>query len=276
VLAKVAGIIITVEDFQQELKSLPEYTQRRMNAKEQKQKHLDKMIEEILLLQEAERRGLDKDNEIQGKVERYRRRLITERLYREIAQERAAISEEEVQKYYEEQKSRFAQKERIRARQILILVAPNAGPEKETEAKNKAEEALGRVKSGEDFAEVAKQVSEGPAASRGGDLGFFSRGRMVPEFEEIAFSLEEEGDTSDLVRTKFGYHIIQLTGRQPAKELALDEVRDRIVRQLESTKRREIRQSLAKDLRQQADVEVNLKLLEESTGGEKEPVEGTG
>jgi peptidyl-prolyl cis-trans isomerase C len=228
-----------------------------MNTSEQKQKHLDKMIDEILLLKEAEKRNLDRDEEIQGKVERYRRRLITEKLYREIASERSEVGDEEIQAYYQEHKDRFRQKERIRARQILVLLPANAGPEKVAAAEKKAQEALGRARAGEDFAQIAKEVSEGPAASRGGDLGYFSRGRMVPEFEEIAFSLKEVGDVSDVVRTKFGLHIIELTGRQPAQELALEDVKDRIIRQLESAKRREVRQSLAEELRQQANVEVD-------------------
>jgi peptidyl-prolyl cis-trans isomerase C len=262
-----AGATITVEDFEIELGSLPEYTQKRMNTGEQKKKHLDKMIDEILLLAEAEKRGLDRDAEIQRKVERYRRRLITERLYREVAKEKSRVGDEEIQEYFQAHRDRFMQKERIRVRQILVLLPPNAGPEKEAEAKKKAEEILRRAKSGEDFAGLAKEYSEGPAASRGGDLGFFSRGRMVPAFEEAAFALEKEGDTSDVVQTKFGYHIIQLAGRQPAKELSIDEVRDRIVRQLESARRREVRQSLAKELREQADVEIREGYFEEEAPG---------
>jgi peptidyl-prolyl cis-trans isomerase C len=269
VLVKVGTEIITVDEFERELASLPEYTQKRMTTAEQKKKHLDKMIDEILLLQEAEKRKLDQDEEILGKVERYRRRLITERLYREVASERSQVGDEEIQAYYQTHKDRFRQKERIRARQILILLPPNSGPEKEQAAKKKAEEALARVEAGEDFAAVAKQYSEGPAASRGGDLGYFSRGRMVPGFEEVAFSLKEVGETSDLVRTKFGFHIIELTGRQPAQELAMEDVKDRIVRQLESAKRREIRQSLAEELREQVRVEIR-----EDYFGTETPSEG--
>jgi len=249
VLAEVGDQVITVEAFEGDLGALPEYTRNRMKTAEQKRKHLDRMIDEFLLLQEAEKRNLDEDKDILAKVDRYRKRLITEKLYRTIAGERAKISEEEIQAYYQEHKDRFRQPERIRVRQILILLPPNAGPEKEAKAKKMAEEVLAKVKAGEDFAELAKTNSEGPTAGRGGDLGYFSRGRMVPEFEEAAFSLKEVGDTSGLIRSKFGFHIIELTGRQPARELALDGVRDRIVRQLESAKRREIRQSLAEELR---------------------------
>jgi peptidyl-prolyl cis-trans isomerase C len=263
VLAKVGGATITVEEFENELRSLPEHTQQRMRTGEQKKKHLDKMIDEILLLGEAERRGLARDEEIRQKVERYRKRLITEKLYREVAKEKSRVGEEEIQEYFQANKDRFVQKERIRVRQILILLPANAGPEKEAEAKKKAEDVRSRIEAGGDFAELAKEYSEGPAASRGGDLGYFSRGRMVPGFEEAAFALEMEGDTSDVLRTKFGYHIIQLTGRQPAKELSIDEVRDRIVRQLESVRRREVRQTLAKELRQQGNVEIREGYFEE-------------
>ena len=235
---------------------------------EAKRKQLDKMIDETLLLEEAKKRKLDQDEEIREKVDRYRSRLITERLYRDVASERSRVGDEEIQAYYQEHKDRFQQPERIRARQILILLPASAGPEREAEAKKKAEEALGRIKAGEDFAEVAKQYSEGPAASRGGDLGYFSRGRMIPEFEQIAFSLKEIGDTSGLVRTKFGFHIIELTGREPAQEVALADVKDRIVRQLESAKRREIRQSLAEELRRQANVEIREDYFKEEAPSE--------
>ena len=267
-LAQVGDEVITVEAFESDVNALPEYTRKRMKTAEQKRKHLEKMIDEILLLQEAEKRNLDKDKDILAKVDRYRKRLITEKLYRQIASERAKISEKEIQDYYQEHKDRFRQPERIRVRQILILVPPNAGPEKVAKAKKKAEEVLARVKAGEDFAELAKKYSEGPTAGRGGDLGYFTRGRMVPAFEKAAFSLKKVGDTSGLVRTKFGFHIIELTGRQPARELPLEEARDRIVRQLESAKRREIRRSLAEELRKKANVKVDETYFEKETPSE--------
>jgi len=263
VLARVDGEAIRLEDFRAEIEALPEYTRNQLKSKEQKQKRLDRMIEELLLRKEAEKRGLDRDQEIQRKVERYRDRLITEELYKRAAQEQAQISEAEIRKYYDEQKDQFTQRERIRASQILILVPPNATPEKDAEVAAKAQEALKRARAGEDFAELAKQYSEGPTASRGGDLGYFSRGRMVPEFEDVAFNLVNVGDISEVVKTKFGYHIVQLQDRQPEKVLGLDEVKDRIVRQLEAKSRRDIRQGLGQDLRQQAKVEIFEEYLEE-------------
>jgi len=273
VLAEVSGEVITLGEFDEELNLLPEYTRNRMKDKEQKLKRLEGMIDAILLRKEAKRIGIDQDKEIQRKVARYRDRLITEKLYRQIAEERSEVTEERIKQAYEERKDQYMQKERIRVSQILILVPPNAGPEKEGEAKAKAEEVLQLARKGDDFTELAKGNSEGPTASRGGDLGYFSRGRMVPEFEEAAFSLNP-GDISDVVKTKFGYHIIKMIDRQQEEQLSLDAVRDRIVRQLESQQRREIRQTLAKDLRKDAQVVIHGDLLGEDTVdepvGEKE------
>ncbi len=264
VLAEVNDEVITVGEFQDEINSLPEYTRNQLKTREQKMKRLDNMIKEILLRQEAQKRSLDQDREIQRKVERYKNRLITEKLYQQVAQERGKIDDPAVQQYYNEHKNQYKQKERIRASQILILVPPNAGPEKDAEARAKAEEVAKKAKGGADFAELAKQNSEGPTAVRGGDLGYFSRGRMVPEFEEVAFSIDNVGDVSEIVKTKFGYHIVTLTDRQQEKQLSIDEVKDRIVRQLESKNRREIRQNLDTDLRDKASVKINEDQFQDS------------
>jgi len=267
VLARVNSEVITVQDFQDEIASLPEYTRKQLTSAEQKMKRLDNMIKETLLRQEAQRRGIDRDREILRKVERYRDRLITEKLYQEAAQELGKIDEGEVRRHYEENLDQFLQRERIRASQILIPLAPNATPEQAAEARAKAEDALKRVRRGDDFSELAREYSEGPTAVRGGDLGYFQRGRMVPEFEEVAFSMETVGEVSDIVRTKFGYHIIQLTDRQPETLMPLEEVRERIVRQMESRNRREVRQTLDQNLREKADVVIYEAYIRDDPAG---------
>ena len=263
VLAKVGDQVITTGDFEKEIASLPDFTRKQMQSSEQKRKRLDRMIDEALLLQEAKKRRLNQDEEINAKVERYRNRLVTEKLYQDVAQERASVDEAEILSYFEKNKEQFTQKERIRARQILILLPPGATPEKEKEAEAKGKEAQRRAKSGEDFAELAKQFSDAPDPLRGGDLGYFSRGRMPPELEEVAFALQNVGDVSEVVRSKLGFHIIQLQDRQAAKEQPLEEVRDRIVRVLKSQKMRELRQSLAGELRTHAQIQVDENFLKE-------------
>lgn len=266
ILARVGKRVITEADFEREIASLPEYSRRQMETPEQKKKRLDRMIDDLLLMEEAQRRGLDRDQDILAKVERYRQRLMTEKLYQQVAEERGKIDEEEIRSYYESHKDQFSQKERVRARQILILVPPNAPPEKEKEAEAKAREAQVRAQAGEDFLGLAKQYSDAPDPVRASELGYFSKGRMPPEFDEAAFALQNPGDVSDVVRTRLGFHVIQLLDRQPAKEQPLEEIRDRIVRILRSQKTRDVRQGLAAELRGKAQIEIEESFLRERAG----------
>lgn len=126
------------------------------------------------------------------------------------------VSDEEIQKYYDDNKESFY-KDEAKASHILIsTLDENDKPlsdEKKAEAKKKAEDILKRAKAGEEFAELATEYSEDPGtASKGGDLGYFGKGKMVKEFEDATFALKV-GEISDIVESEYGYHIIKLTDR---------------------------------------------------------------
>ncbi|HTY16788.1 MAG TPA: peptidylprolyl isomerase [Myxococcota bacterium] len=128
-----------------------------------------------------------------------------------------------VRKFYDEHSDRYHVPERVRARHILLRLEKDAPDDKVADVKKRAEAALARVRGGEDFAAVAREVSEDPGSKlRGGDLGFFPRGQMAKPFEDVAFTLEP-GKTSDLVRTDFGYHVIRVEAHEPAKDQSFDE-----------------------------------------------------
>lgn len=137
------------------------------------------------------------------------------------------VTDEAVKEFYDSNPDYFKRPAQVHARHILFTVEEGAGAEAEAAAKAKAEAALKRARAGEDFAELAKELSEGPSAPRGGDLGFFSQDQMVEPFGEVAFSLEP-GQISDLVKTRFGYHIIKVEEKRPAGVVSLDEARPRI------------------------------------------------
>ena len=119
-------------------------------------------------------------------------------------------TEEEIREYYEANESEFNKGKEVNARHILLRTADDADEETLAGIKAKAEDLLKQLKNGADFAELAKEYSEDPgSAPKGGDLGFFTQGRMVPEFDDAAFALAE-GEISDLVKTQFGYHIIKV------------------------------------------------------------------
>jgi peptidyl-prolyl cis-trans isomerase D len=144
-----------------------------------------------------------------------------------------SVSDADVQQYYEQNKQRFADPEERKARHILINVPTDASDADRAAARGKAQKVLEQVRSNPDnFAALAKQHSQDPgSAERGGDLGFFSRGDMVPAFEEAVFSLNQ-GQISDLVETDFGFHIIQVTEVKKPDVPPLAQVRDKIAAEI--------------------------------------------
>ena len=126
------------------------------------------------------------------------------------------------------------------------------------EALKKIKEIQKRIKDGEDFAKIAKESSEGPTSSKGGDLGSFSKGRMVPPFEKAAFALKV-GEISDIVETKFGYHIIKCTDKISATTTPYDKIAERIKELLKNQKIQKQMISLIADLRKNANIEILLK-----------------
>ena len=156
-----------------------------------------------------------------------------------VAEEKPAIPDEDLEAFYRQNISRYSMPEQRRARHILIKTSAEDSEDVLAEKRNMALQVLELAKSGEDFAELAKQYSEGPTGPRGGDLGAFTRGRMVKPFEDAAFSLNE-GEISDIVETQFGFHIIKLEKIEPANTKPLEEVKDEIAAQLQAQKSREL------------------------------------
>jgi peptidyl-prolyl cis-trans isomerase C len=135
------------------------------------------------------------------------------------------VTDQEVAEFYQGNPQMFQRPEQVRARHILMVVEQGANEETKAEAKTRADAARKRAQSGEDFAALATELSEGPSAPNGGDLGFFSADRMVKPFADAAFALEP-GAISQVVETQFGYHVIKVEERRPASTQSFDEVRD--------------------------------------------------
>ena len=137
-----------------------------------------------------------------------------------------------VRRFYDEHADRYHLPERARARHVLVRVEKDAAEEKVQEAKKRIDAALARIKAGEDFAKVAAELSEDPGSKdHGGDLGFFPRGQMVPAFEDAAFQ-QKDGETSEVVRTDFGFHVIRTEGHEAAKDRSFDEAAHEIAEEL--------------------------------------------
>lgn len=158
--------------------------------------------------------------------------------------EKATVSDEEVEKFYNENESNFHTPEQIKASHILVKEEDTA---KEVEAK---------IKDGADFAELAKQYSECPSKEKGGDLGLFGRGQMVPEFEKAAFELKVD-QISGLVKTQFGYHIIQKTDAVESKKQDLADIQDKLKAHLQNSEAEKMISVRLEELRKDATIDFD-------------------
>jgi peptidyl-prolyl cis-trans isomerase D len=223
--ALVAGSVsVTAEEVEQEFRRRSEQVK----------------VEYVDVPQGAFRAGVSaSEDEIKARFEKRRdsyrvpeQRVLSYLLVDEDAlRARAAVTDADLEAYYQEHREEFKDQEQVCASHVLVKV--KASPEAkeghpEAEAKALAEAALAKLKGGADFAEVAKRSSEDTgSAERGGDLGCFPRGAMVPEFENVAFSLDP-GQTSDLVKSSFGYHIIRVASKRDEQAPQLLAVKERI------------------------------------------------
>ncbi len=216
---------------------------------------MGQMVDGTLLVQEAKRRGLKADPEVvkssveqaetsaggaeelddtlkqQGMDRARLHKLIEEsdlvnQLLMKLG-EGIEIADEQVSTFYTENPTYFQAPEEVSARHILFKAEAGADDETKAAAKAKAEAARKRAVAGEDFATLAIELSEGPSGPSGGDLGFFSRDRMVPPFADAAFALKP-GEISGIVETRYGYHVIKVEKRNEARTVPLEEVKDQI------------------------------------------------
>jgi parvulin-like peptidyl-prolyl isomerase len=175
---------------------------------------------------------------------------------------KVSVSDDEVKKFYDENPSRFEQAEQVRASHVLIGTRDQATGGDLTDDEKKAKRKLAddirkRAAAGEDFAKLAKEFSDDPGSKDNGGEYTFGRGKMVPEFEAAAFSLNTN-QVSDVVTTQFGYHIIKLSEKIPAKMISLTEVADDLKEGLKSQElQKQLRETdLLEKLQQDASVEI--------------------
>jgi len=267
VLVEVNGASITTTDFNRELKNLPEYLKAMADTPEGRKEMLDTMVIRELILQQATKDGLDKSADIEEKLKDLKKRLIVESFLKKKVETESQVSDADLQKFYEQNKDKFKTGEQIRASHILVKT------EKE------AKDILAQIKAGGNFEELAKKYSVDSSAAKGGDLGWFGKGSMVPVFEKAALSLKE-GQVSGVVKSDFGYHIIKLTGKRAAGVRPLEEVKDQIKGAIMPTKQQEVFQKIKEELKKGATITIKEDALkgmgakkEESKADEKKPTE---
>ena len=178
---------------------------------------------------------------------------------------KTAVTDEDAKAFYDKNSDKFQMPDSVRASHILFAVPQDAKPDVVAAKEKLAKDTEARIKKGEDFAKLATELSDDPGSkTTGGDLNFFTKDRMVPEFADAAFKMKV-GDVSDPVKTQYGFHIIKVTDKKDARTVPFDEAKEKILSYLKDTKKREAVTALLASVRDKADVKVNLAPLPKPT-----------
>ena len=243
VIATVNGAKITSDDFDREVKALPEYIRAMAETPQGKKEMIDTLVMRELIMQQAAKDGVDKSKDVEEKLAELKKRIVVDTYLKKKVETESKISDEELKKFYDQNLDKFKSGEQIRASHILV------------KSEQEAQAVLDQLKKGGNFEELAKTKSADTSAAKGGDLGWFGKGNMVPAFEKAAFNLKE-GQLSGIVKSDFGYHIIKLTGKRAAGTRSLDEVKEQIKAAIMPQKQQQVFMKLKEDLKKGAKIEL--------------------
>lgn len=260
VLVTINNDKITTSEFNKELDKIPMNMKMMVASESGKRTYLDRLIIKKLLLAEAQKGNIEKDKEFENRLAEIREQLIIESLLKKKLTAGANITEESLRKYYEKNKEKFRKDREINTRHILL------------KSEDEARQVRDKLQAGEDFSELARRYSIDPnAKTTGGEVGFHPKGTLLPEYEAAAFKLSKVGQTSGIVKTQFGYHIIRLEGTRPPAYVPFEEVKDFIKQQLVQDTQKEVLDKYIEELKKKAKITINEDLLKDQapTGAAK-------
>ncbi len=243
VVATVNDHPITAHEIDMRLQSLPPQIRGQFASGPRRKQLVEQVILGYLMAEEARKEGLDHSKEFKEGMAQAREALLARLYMKKHVETEGEPSEAELRKEYEKRLPQLSPPPQIHARHILV------------KTKEEAEKARKRiVEGGESFEAVAKEVSIGPSAAKGGDLGFFGKGRMVPAFEKAAFALKK-GEVSEPVKTQFGWHIIKVEEKRERKAPTFEEIKGRLAQQLVQERYRSQLKALTEGLKKKARIE---------------------
>jgi peptidyl-prolyl cis-trans isomerase C len=287
VLARVNGEAVTKVDFDRLIKNMEVRANQPVPAERRDEvyrKALEQLVTYTVLSQETRARKVAvTDAEVDGSIQQMRSQFPSEDAFKKALEARGmtleklkddtrvdisinkmietevasqtAPSDAQVREFYDKNPDKFKQDEAVRASHILFRVDETADAATKKKAMDEAQSVLKQARSGADFAELAKKHSADGSAQQGGDLNFFTRGQMVPAFDQAAFTLKP-GEISDIVTTQFGYHIIKVTEHRPASTVPFEQVSARIKDFLTEQQKQQKADAFIQSLKQKAKIEV--------------------
>ena len=248
---------------------------------------LKKMVDKLLLEQEAKKTGIVvKDEEVMDTIRDIARRqnvsldalkqaldkegttleayrneireqMVRMRILRRDVRSKIAISEEEIGEYYLKHREVYEGKEAVHIKQILLPYSPNLDEEGKKKLREQAETIRQRIMAGEPFDLMAVTYSQGPAAAQGGDLGFIEKGLMLPEVDRVAFRLKQD-EVSEIIESSLGLHLLKLVDKRGAGVKPIEAVRQEIVDRLEEGKLEVKYEDWMEGLRKRSHIEIRL------------------
>lgn len=242
VLAKVNNLEITEADLQFMLQNLNPQIASQFIGPEGEKRLLSELINQKLLLEDALQNKVDETPLFQDEMKKMKENLLSQFAVKSVI-DGITVNEDEAQKFYNENPEYFDSPEQIRASHILVA------------EEEKAHSIYDSIQKGEDFGELAADNSTCPSAAAGGDLNYFSKGQMVPEFEQAAFNLQV-GEVSKPVKTQFGYHIIKLTDKKESEKAPFEEVKQNIIQNLTAQKQHDAYNNHLEEIKKKYTVEI--------------------
>jgi peptidyl-prolyl cis-trans isomerase C len=243
-VAKVGDRKITVDDLENEYKQESRLIIQGRPELDRRRDALNKLIRDQVVVIGAYKEGLDKEVENDTTIQKQKDQILLNELGKKEIVDKSKVTEPEIKSQYDKMK------EEIHAYHILV------------ETKEQADSIYQKLKEGADFAQMARENSIDPSAkTNGGDLGFFGWGRMIPEFQEVAFKLKD-GEISRPVKTMYGWHIIKLVERREAKQPPYEEAKDRIRAQLEREKNQKRVTEYFEELKKKVNFQLNEKAMD--------------
>lgn len=235
VWAVVAGNEITDRDIEAVIMRYPQERRASFQNEQGRQQLIEQLISFELMNKFGKEIELDKTQEYKDTIDNISKEVITSMAINKVLGD-ITVTDEEVQKHYDDNKDAFSEPATVSAKHILVAT------------EDEANEAKKEISNGElSFEEAAKKYSTCPSKEQGGNLGSFSRGMMVPEFEEAAFTLEI-GTVSEPVKTQFGYHLILVEAKNEASVKSFDQVKDSVLNQLLQENQHKKYDQILKDL----------------------------
>jgi len=264
-LARINHVSISLEEFRQMSERQPLEGKMRLLSEKGLRDFLDNyVITREVLYHEAKKKGLEKNKEIIVKIEDFRRAMLIDALLEETLIGKSEVSESEVQQYYKENEDRFTEPREVKVRHIIV------------NSESVLKEVLEKLSKGESFAKLASTYNIDRSREDEGNIGYIRRGQLAPsfsQFEEAAFSLRKKGEISEVVKTVYGFHLIQLEDRRGTVSRPLDQVKEKIRFFLQAKKRQDAYLEYVKEAKSRAKITINEKLWAEEEKKEPKPKE---